>query len=64
MGTRQDLKDKYGRKLGYIEDRGNRKEIYDKYGRKLGYYDGKYTYDKYSRKIGQGDFLVTLLPKE
>lgn len=60
---RQDLKDRYGRRIGYIEDRGTRKEIYDQYGRKLGYYNGRYTFDRYGRKVGQGDLLSSLLPR-
>ena len=60
---RQDLKDRLGRMLGYIEDRGGRKEIRDRLGRMLGYYDGKYTYDRLGHRIGQGDLLTTLLPK-
>ena len=60
---RQGLKDRYGRRIGYIEDRGTRKEIFDQYGRKLGYYDGRYTFDRYGRKVGEGDLLSSLLPR-
>lgn len=60
---RQDLKDRYGRRIGYIEDRGTRKEIFDQYGRKLGYYDGRYTFDRYGRKVSEGDLLSSLLPR-
>lgn len=60
---RQDLKDRTGRRIGYIEDRGTKKEIYDSTGRKLGYFDGKNTYDKTGRKIGTGNLLTMLLNK-
>ena len=60
---RQDLKDRNGRRIGYIEDRGTRKEIYDAVGHRLGYYDGKNTYDNTGHKIGSGDLMATLLTK-
>lgn len=60
---RQDLKDRNGHRIGYIEDRGTRKEIYNALGHKLGYYDGKNTYDNMGHKIGSGDLMATLLNK-
>lgn len=63
VNMRQDLRDRTGRRIGYIEDRGNRKEIFDATGRRLGYYDGKHTFDATGRRIGEGDLLATLLSK-
>ena len=61
--AKQELKDRYGHKIGEIRDNGSKQEIYDQYGHKLGYFDGKYTYDNYGHKIGSGNLLTTLLPR-
>ncbi len=57
----QVLKDRYGRKIGEIKDRGSKQEIYNELGRKCGYFDGRYTFDELGRKVGEGNLLVTLL---
>lgn len=62
MATEQ-LKDRYGVKIGEVRESGSRLEIYDRYGVKLGYYDGRYTYDRYGVRVGEGNLLAALLPR-
>ncbi len=58
---KQELKDRYGHKIGEIRDEGSKQVIYDQYGHQKGYFDGKYTYDAYGHRIGEGNLLTTLL---
>ncbi len=59
----QILKNRYGHKIGTIEDVGTKQVIKDEYGHKLGEYDGRYTKDEYGHRIGEGNLLASLLNK-
>lgn len=61
--SRQDLKDKNGRKIGSIEDKPNEQVGYDANGKKKGRYDKKQnaTFDANGRKIGTGNMLTNLI---
>lgn len=59
----EQLKDRYGVKIGEVREFGSRLEIYDRYGVKVGYYDGRYTYDRYGVRVGEGNLLAALLPR-
>ena len=66
--TRHDIKDFYGRIIGYIEtdERTGNKTGRDFYGRILGYYDKRLnvTRDFYQRIVAQGDALSGLIWEE
>lgn len=55
------LKDRYGKKIGEIQDLGSRKILKDARGQKLGEFDGRITKDARGVKIGEGNLLVSLL---
>lgn len=57
----QELKDRFGHKIGEIRDEGNRQVIYDRFGHKKGSFDGTYTYDSFGHRVGSGNLLATLL---
>ena len=63
--TRSDIRDFYGRIIGYIEteDRTGDKTGRDFYGRIVGYYDKKLnvTRDFYGRIVARGDALSGLI---
>lgn len=62
--SRQTLKDKSFRAIGYIDtDSSGKQTLLDKSFRKLGYYDPKNntTMDSSFRKVGTGNLLATLL---
>ena len=46
---RQDLKDRNGRRIGYIEDRGTRKEIYDAVGLRASFREIKSVLNEYRK---------------
>ena len=68
MYKTQDLRDFYGRVIGYIETdlRTGDKIGKDFYRRVVGYYDKKLdiTRDFYKRTVGRGDMLSSLIYQE
>ena len=63
--TKEEIRDFYGRILGYIEtdDSTGNKTVRDFYGRILGYYKKSLnaTTDFYQRIIGRGDLCSSLI---
>ena len=59
----EKLKDRSGKLLGTIHDRGDKAELRDTSGKLLGIYDKKHnkTTDTSGRLIGTGNLLTTLL---
>lgn len=64
--SKEAIKDKYNRLIGYIETMPDgKKKAFDKYNRPLGHYDPKrkVTQDNYNRTIANGDVLSSLIYK-
>ena len=64
MSTKQTLRDKHNKTIGYIITRSDgRQHVEDVSGRTLGYYDPKQdkTEDSNHRAVGYGNLLATLL---
>lgn len=59
--ARQELKDRFGHKIGEIRDEGNRQMIYDRFDHKKRSFDETYTYDAFRHRVGSGNLLSTLL---
>ena len=63
--TKQLLRDRAGRLLGWIEtDSRGKQYLRDKAGRLLGWYDPALgsIYDRAGRLVGRSNILLTLLP--
>jgi YD repeat-containing protein len=60
----QYLRDRSGRTIGRIEDRGNEQVVFDASGRRVGRYDKRAnkTYDLSGRMVGSGNLLTNLIP--
>ncbi len=62
--NKQVLRDRYGHRIGEIEETSNGKLILrDKNGSRKGEYDPRYntTYDRTGRRVGEGNLLTMLL---
>lgn len=66
MSTKQTLRDKQNKTIGYIVTQSDGKQhLEDISGHTLGYYDPKQdrTEDGRHRTVGYGNLLATLLPR-
>lgn len=55
--------DRYGRRIGFTDIRGDKKYAKDITGKILGWYESKTnsSYDNYGRYLGKGDLTVSLI---
>jgi hypothetical protein len=64
MGMAQEIRDKGGRLLGHIDDKGYRKEARNVGGKLLGWFEDGKTRDSAGNFLYNGDTTVSLILNE
>lgn len=61
--AKQDIRDRTGHRIGWLDDRANEQVAFNSVGHRLGRYDKRNdtTYDSSGRRVGTGNQLAALI---